>query len=75
MTDRFATTLTCTNRDCDEYLIPVEVETIKEGSTGVCYSARSQDDWCEGCGAQREEAIETVSPQVRRRYGGRQHEA
>lgn len=68
MIDRFTTTLTCTNEDCPDYLIPVEVETIKEGLTGACYSARSDDDWCEGCGAQREEAIEGVSPQVRRRY-------
>lgn len=68
MIDRFTSTLTCLNEDCPDYLIPVEVGMVRELDTGARYAARRRDEWCEGCEAQRQEAIEGVSPETRRRY-------
>lgn len=52
--DRFETTLTCVNGACDLRLVPVDVRTVRERSTGASYLA-NEDDWeCE-CGERRED--------------------
>lgn len=66
ITERFTITLTCLRKECALYLSPVDVDMIREGSTGAQVLVRDADEFCE-CGERREEAIEGGPDQVRRR--------
>ena len=52
MNDRYPTTMSCSDKDCEFYFVPVEVDVVRERDTGASYVARDQDSYCE-CGAER----------------------
>lgn len=54
MIERFTTTLTCTDEGCEFRLVPVDVDMVREGSTGSQHLCREDDWFCE-CGERRED--------------------
>jgi hypothetical protein len=43
-------TVSCTNRECDEYNQPREVTQVYERETGAAYIEPEEDGFCEACG-------------------------